>query len=432
MGTTTTAFTAQGPCDHLCRALLETRTIFVLSVAATILLSFISAGLVYDNIIPTEPDFNREHFLSIVSMSANSAVNASMSAFSPSETNLPLSATSNVVDLSKLPDWKTNMSRNILFAHVGKAGGETIKSILSAGCLSRQNPRRREQCLRKLPKSAISDTIQSYFHCTSMPSGSANYSTSYLYNLRHPLDRLVSWYRYTDPKNCREDRLQSPSCMSAATISENPQDSFAAQFFDRCFPAIEDWALALAKPTPTTATASASTLSMDISNSSSSNHTGCSELAWASIAGKIDADIHYQAAHIVYNYQYYKRKTIGKFPSREVLVVRMENLWQDLGNLDRLLGGDGTFGDMHGTSITHGSQHQKYHESLTESSAKLLCCALQDEMQIFRYLLNRATNLDQETKLESSLQTVTQCGAESWEDLQKQCEYLVSPPRVTD
>jgi hypothetical protein len=133
----------------------------------------------------------------------------------------------------------------------------------------------------------------------------------------------------------------------------------------------------------------------------------------------------------VYNFQHYRDKTIARFPYKEVLVVRMEELWQDLGDLDRLLGGDGTFGDLHGSSITHGSQHHKYHRSISESGAKLLCCALQDEMRIYRDLMNRATNLDKETKLESSLQTVTRCGAESWEDLQRQCASLVSPPRVT-
>jgi hypothetical protein len=439
MGTTDTASTVHGPCDRFCRALQETRAIFFLSVAATILLSLINAGLVYDNVIPTEPDYNSDHFLGIVSMWANSTLRASISVHGPSERILPLllknesaaTSTRSVVDLSKLPDWKTNMSRNILFVHVGKAGGETIKSILSAGCLSRANPRRKEMCLSKLPSSTISDTIQSYFHCQSMPPGAANYSTSYLYNLRHPLDRAVSWYRYVSPKNCRVYREQSPSCRTAAVISENPHHGWAAEFFGRCFPTVEDWAQALATPTPPTTATTASSLPMDASDSSSSNHTDCSELAWASITGKIDADEHPQAAHMVYNFQYYRDKTIARFPSKEVLVVRMEELWQDLGDLDRLLGGDGTFGHLHGSSITHGSQHHKYHRSVSESSATLLCCALQDEMRIFRDLMNRATNLDKETKLESSLQTVTRCGAESWEDLQKQCTSLVSPPRVT-
>jgi hypothetical protein len=170
---------------------------------------------------------------------------------------------------------------------------------------------------------------------------------------------------------------------------------------------------------------------MDLSDSSTSNNTNCSELAWSSIAGKIDLKNHGAFAHMVFNFQYYTNKTIARFPSKEVLVVRTENLWQDLGDLDRLLGGDGAFGHLRGSSVTHGSEHHKYNRSISESGAKLLCCALQDEIRVFRDLIDRATNLDKETKLKSSLQTVTRCGAESWEDLQKQCESLVSPPRVT-
>jgi hypothetical protein len=411
MGPTVTTSTVRGPCDRFYRALQETRSIFLLSVAATILVSFINAGLVYDNVIPSEPDYNSEHFLLL-----------------KNESSIHLAQI--------LPDWKTNMSRNILFVHVGKAGGETIKSILSAGCHSRKNKRRKAKCLQQLPNSTISDTIQSYFHCLSMPPGAANYSTSYLYNLRHPVDRTISWYRYIAPQNCHKDDPKSPSCSTAWAMSQNPHNGWESDFFGRCFPTVEDWAQALAlglamPTTPKTTTASNSfPMMMATSNSSSSNHTDCSELAWSSLAGNIDINKHGVAAHMVFNFRYYTKKTIGKFPSKEVLVVRTENLWQDLGDLDRLLGGDGAFGHLHGSSVTHGSENYKNRRSISESGAKLLCCALQDEMNIFRDLMNRATNLDDATKLESSLKTVTRCGAASWEDLEKQCESLISP-RVT-
>jgi hypothetical protein len=421
MGRTVTTSMVHGPCDRFYRALQETRAIFLLSVAATIFISFINAGLVYDNVIPSEPDYNSEHLLFLKNVI-------------PSEQDyksdhfLLLKNESSVHLENILPDWKTNMSRNILFVHVGKAGGETIKSILSAGCHSRNNKRRKAECLRQLPNSTISDTIQSYFHCLSMPSGAAEYSTSYLYNLRHPVDRTISWYHYIDPQNCRREDPKSPSCGTAWAISQNPRNGWEAEFFGRCFPTVEDWAQALAMPTPATTTVSS--LPMAISNSSSSNHTDCSELAWSSLAGNIDIAKHGVAAHMVFNFHYYTKKTIGKFPSKEVLVIRTENLWQDLGDLDRLLGGDGAFGHLYGSSVTHGSENHKNRRSISEAGVKLLCCALQDELNIFRDLVNRATNLNDETKQESSLKAVTRCGAESWEDLEKQCESLVSP-RVT-
>lgn len=47
--------------------------------------------------------------------------------------------------------------RNIVFVHVGKAAGETIKNILKAGCLARTARRRQEKCLAALPESRLSD-----------------------------------------------------------------------------------------------------------------------------------------------------------------------------------------------------------------------------------------------------------------------------------
>jgi hypothetical protein len=436
MRTTVTASPVRGPCDRFYRALQETRAIFLLSVVGTIIFSIMNARMVYDSVIPSEPDYNSEHFLAIVSrsVSANSSGTVDMNASSPAATsNVNVYTNVSAAYLAtKLPEWKTNMSRSILFVHVGKAGGETIKSVLSAGCRSRANVKRRNKCLQKLPNSTISDTVQWYFHCFKMPftakvtrfnapPSAAEAASSYLYNLRHPVDRTISWYHYVSPKNCRKNEGSSPACGTAAAISQNPHNGWEAEFFGWCFPTIEDWAQALATPTPPTTTTS---------KSSTSNHTDCSELAWSSLAGNIDIDKHPVAAHMVANFRHYTNKTIARFPSKEVLVVRIEHMWHDLGNLDRLLGGNGDFRHLHGSSVTHGSEKHQERRSISESGAQLFCCALQDELRIFRDLTNRATNLDAETKLESSRKTVARCGLESWEDLQKQCESLVSP-RVT-
>jgi hypothetical protein len=245
------------------------------------------------------------------------------------------------------------------------------------------------------------------------------------------VDRTISWYHYVAPQNCHKNEPKSPSCSTAWAIAQNPHNGWEAQFFGRCFPTVEDWAQTLATTTPKTLTLApktTTTASSLISNSSSSNHIDCSELAWSSLAGNIDINKHPVAAHMVFNFHYYTQKTVTKFPSKEVLVVRTENLWQDLGDLDRLLGGDGAFGTLHGSSVTHGSEHHKSrNRSISESGAKLLCCALQDELNIFRDLVDRKSERDQAGSL---IKTVTRCGAESWEDLEKQCESLVSPPRV--
>jgi hypothetical protein len=439
--TVTTASGVHGPCRRLYRTLRKTRVLFLLSVAATIFLTFLNAVMVHDSIIPSERDYNSLEWHVPAGdagpVSANKTVNASISLSRPSKRIRPILLSKNDLDLAeklklKLPDWNKTMSRNVLFVHIGKAGGETIKSILSTGCRSRKNKKRSDACLLIVPNSRISDSVRSYFHCFKEPSKEVhNYTTSYLYNLRHPVDRTISWYRYVSPGNCRE-RTKSPSCVTAWEISQNPDSGWEADFFARCFPTIEDWARALATTTAATTTmTTTSSLSDSFSSTSKHTPTDCSELAWSSLAGNIDITRHTVAAHMAANFRHYTNKTTAQYPLKEILVVRTEYMWQDLENLDRLLGGAGTFGNFTGSSVTHGSEKQIDRRSISESGAKLFCCGLQDELRVFRDLMNRATNLDEESKKESSLEAVARCGAKSWEDLEKQCESLVSPPRVT-
>jgi hypothetical protein len=188
------------------------------------------------------------------------------------------------------------------------------------------------------------------------------------------------------------------------------------------------WSVFSNRRRPPTTTATTTTTPTPKSSTSNHSSTDCSELAWSSLAGSIDISKHPVAAHMVANFRHYTNKTIARFPDREVLVVRIEHMWHDLGNLDRLLGGHGDFRHLHGSSVTHGSEKHRDRRSISQSGAQLFCCALQDELSIFNNLVQRATNLERETKLESARQTVARCGAESWEDLHRQCESLVSPP----
>lgn len=108
----------------------------------------------------------------------------------------------------------TNFTRRILFVHVGKSGGETIKQVLAAGCSVMRNAKRRKDCLTGLPNSVISDQVEGYFHCFSVqPRNMEANATSFLFNLRHPVDRVISWYKYVHPHNCHPDvDSGSPAC----------------------------------------------------------------------------------------------------------------------------------------------------------------------------------------------------------------------------
>jgi hypothetical protein len=84
-------------------------------------------------------------------------------------------------------------------------------------------------------------------------------------------------------------------------------------------------------------------------------------------------------------------------------VVRTENLCATWEILIDLLGGDGFF--VLCTVRVSREEHHKSRHHPFRSHAKLLCCALQDELNIFRDLVIKGTNLDDETKLEVSIKT---------------------------
>jgi hypothetical protein len=48
-----------------------------------------------------------------------------------------------------------------MLVHVGKTGGETVKSVLATGCHVMRNAQRRADCLSRLPHSQLSDVVQS-------------------------------------------------------------------------------------------------------------------------------------------------------------------------------------------------------------------------------------------------------------------------------
>ena len=129
-------------------------------------------------------------------------------------------------------------------------------------------------------------------------------------------------------------------------------------------------------------------------------------------------------------------------PAKEVIVVRMEHIWDDLKALDRQLGGTGDFVAVEGSAYTHGSEsyynsnNSSKHQRLAlagdtaddDSAAavlmavQLLCCALQTELHTYRDLLIRAANLYKNDKLETVQAAVERCGWRSWDEMTLACE----------
>ena len=165
----------------------------------------------------------------------------------------------------------------ILLVHIGKTGGETLKHVLRIGCLVRNNQLQKHRCWRALSSQynasvdnrsdasrvkepVLSRAVTGYFHYRRVtPPSALNQSTHYLFMVRHPLERIQSWFRYISPLNCvmrsnnttrhgvdsgnhrRRDLYGIPvNCRVREAFKHNPE-SPEAKFFG-CFPTLEHMA----------------------------------------------------------------------------------------------------------------------------------------------------------------------------------------------
>jgi len=129
------------------------------------------------------------------------------------------------------------------------------------------------------------------------------------------------------------------------------------------------------------------------------------------------------------NYEHYVNHTVRKYPEKDVLVVRIHHLWNDLQNIDRhFLQGKGDFGNFTGTAVTHGSSNSS--SVMTRQSQQNFCCALQRELLLYRELIERAINLHPSEQSETLQQAVEYCGFSTWEHMMRDCSFhttIVAP-----
>lgn len=288
---------------------------------------------------------------------------------------------------------------NIVFVHVGKAGGQTLRALFKVFCES-DRKHIPDECANA-PDSVLSNKTIGYIHPKEVrPEGSIEASNVFLYNLRHPVDRMISWYYYEHPQSCLDTPETRLACRAAQEVDRKPNGD-TARFFVKCFPTIDLISQAFNHSTM-------SSLSLD-----------CVKLAHDVLEGKVN---NRGFKHIFYNMHYYTNLTLDQHLENKVLVVRIESLWQDFKDLDVMLGGNGNFGAIEGTHDSHGSEtYKKNVTKLSMDQYSLLCCALSEEMDIYRNLMKLAVNLNESEKETTVGNAAKQCGFPSWKEMEKHC-----------
>ncbi len=295
--------------------------------------------------------------------------------------------------------------RSLLLIHVGKTGGETVRHTLKITCRMRKNPIQQQTCWDTFPKNATESFLSRHtigiLHCDLLlPKNSLERATTLLWTLRNPLDRVVSWYHYMNPANCRPlEDYYSTACNTNRSISRISRQNFetndtkkkgskwVGKFFV-CFPTIDQFANALLP---------------------GDNVSYCSQLAWRTITGEASKS----SGHVYFNYNYYWNETMMKYPNKELWVLRTESLWEDMMQIEEQLTSNRSVSHSHHFAVkhnvTHGSEGHLQRDRLSIVGRARLCCALRDEITKYGYILERSTNLDMHEKNRSLFLVLDQC-----------------------
>jgi hypothetical protein len=288
------------------------------------------------------------------------------------------------------------------------------------------------------------------------------------------------WYDQGHPRHCnRLQNKKSAMCAADRRMQRQPHE-WDAQFYGHCFPSLNALALALEQGAVVPQEREESLpalLQQNQDDNSKVNKTithgaNCTSFAWSNIIGKGGV----QSNHLFFNLQYYAAPTVLKFPEKKVYIVRTENIWEDLTNLEQLFSSleddddddhdhdaglgkssstndnssskqQSLFASLKGSKVSHGSE--SYNKTVISSPrhAQNLCCGLMDELLLYRHLLKKAVNLNSMEKLTTWTRAVGICTSSTgnsnynnndnrgdyallWQDFVQECDNLRSAVSV--
>jgi hypothetical protein len=202
-----------------------------------------------------------------------------------------------------------------------------------------------------------------------------------LFATRHPLDRIVSAF------NFRYNSIFGGN-QSMTRDSYGP-NHVGAKFYIDCFPSPEEMAQKL-----------------DPRNGTLSDPAWCREYGTSTLQGRRRPKT---LSHLFFNYGYYA-SVVWRNRSEHVAVIRTEAMWQDVANLEELLGGNPQRFRQSSFHYSHGSEAFHIQSGLSDEAAIGLCCVLQQDLQVYTDLIASAVNLRASDVRETLVALLRRCG----------------------
>lgn len=276
----------------------------------------------------------------------------------------------------------------IYLIHVGKAGGMSLINSLRLGrtlgsvkCMVNKTRHGEDDtsCYNHLPgDSQLTRHIMGYFHMwgAALPkeerSWLLNNTNIFLFTLRNPIDRLISTYNY-------HRELYD-------NVTKYPRYK---KFHKDCFP---------------------DGLGAMVDVLQNGTDIVCTKLGVDTLSGR-SSQSGAGGWHFLLNYQHYKKYTLDKWPNHTVAAIRTENMWDDVMQLDQMLGGTGAFGKVAGWKHTHGSEKYivPYNDDISPSNTLFLCCLVYEEIETYQLMILKAVNLHDSQKRQVLSNLMKQC-----------------------
>jgi hypothetical protein len=280
------------------------------------------------------------------------------------------------------PSLQIPTSTSFCLVHVGKTAGSKVACELGQvyGELHCRGPRSHPSALK-----------HAFAGRTHMWGGRRECEeknfTSFLYILRNPLDRLVSWYFYEHP---RASKSPKSSCSNKFHHWENNTNG--------CFDSLDEFAVNAVLPT----------------NGATSNKSECQRLAFSVARGEKGCNQHNAMGYAFYEN---RMKEISQANiTYQMLAIRTEHLADDWDQLDQAFGGHGNVNGSARFQTRSGTTRSKHVDStLSDEGRTNLCFGLCEEIQVYKKLLIMAQNLDESQLRESIAEVVAVCPRETFE-----------------